>query len=126
MRIRTPRLLLRDFVTDDWADVLAGQRDPRYLRLYRWSDRTEADAQGFVGMFLDQQEERPRTRFQLVITLPDSRRLIGNCGIRRKSGNDHEADIGYDQAPDYWGNGYVTEAARAMVDFGFNELVHRR
>ncbi|MEE9261825.1 MAG: hypothetical protein V3U95_04515 [Dehalococcoidia bacterium] len=33
MRITTDRLL-REFAPDDWVDVLAYQRDPRYLRLY--------------------------------------------------------------------------------------------
>ena len=56
----------------------------------------------------------------------DSGRLIGNCGIRRKPDNDWEADIGFELAPEYWGRGYATEAARAIVDFGFRELeLHR-
>ena len=37
-----------------------------------------------------------------------------------------EADIGYELAPDQWGRGYATEAARAIVAFGFTELrLHR-
>ena len=34
--------------------------------------------------------------------------------------------IGYELAPEQWGNGYATEAARAIVEFGFTELrLHR-
>ncbi|CAI8038109.1 Uncharacterized N-acetyltransferase p20 [Geodia barretti] len=77
-------------------------------------------------MFLDQQREQPRRRFQLVIARRQDDRLIGNCGIRRKPDNDWEADIGYELAHDCWGLGYATEAAGAMVDFGFLELgLHR-
>lgn len=126
MRIVTSRLTLRDFVADDWPSVLAYQRDPRYLRFYPWTGRTEADARDFVKMFLGQQAERPRRKFQLAITLPDSGLLIGNCGIRRKPENDWEADIGYELDPEYWGKGYATEAAQAMVDFGFRELALHR
>jgi RimJ/RimL family protein N-acetyltransferase len=37
-----------------------------------------------------------------------------------------QASIGYEIAPRYWGKGYATEAARAMVAFGFGELrLHR-
>ena len=126
MRITTARLVLREFGTDDWPDVLVYQCDPRYLRFYAWTDRTEAEVRDFVQMFLDQQADRPRRKFQLAITLPDSGRLIGNCGIRRKPENDWEADIGYELAPEYWGRGYATEAALAIVDFGFRELeLHR-
>jgi RimJ/RimL family protein N-acetyltransferase len=52
--------------------------------------------------------------------------LIGNCGIRRKPENEWEADIGYDLAPEFWGQGFATEAARAMAEFGFQELGVRR
>lgn len=126
MRIITDRLVLREFAADDWADVLAYQRDPRYLRFYPWSERTEGDVRDFVRMFVEQQREEPRRRFQLAITLPDSGLLVGTCGIRRKPESDWEADIGFELAPEHWGRGYATEAARAMVDFGFRELgLHR-
>lgn len=126
MQVITERLRLREFASDDWPDVLAYQKDPRYLRFYPWSHRTPSDAQAFVAMFLDQQREQPRRRFQLVIARRQDDRLIGNCGIRRKPDNDWEADIGYELAHDCWGLGYATEAAGAMVDFGFRELgLHR-
>ena len=116
MRIATARLVLREFTADDWPEVLALQRDPRYLRFYAWTDRSEAEVREFVQMFVNQQADRPRRKFQLAITLPDSGRLIGDCGIRRKPGNHWEADIGYELSPEYWGRGYATEAAeRALV-----------
>ena len=126
MHIATERLVLREFVTDDWPDVLAYQRDTRYLRLYPWTDRTEAEVQDFVHEFVDQQTKRPRRKFQLAITLSEGGQVIGNCGIRRKPGNDWEADIGFELAPEYWGRGLATEAALAIVNFGFRELeLHR-
>ncbi len=126
MQLTTARLILREFVEDDWPAVLAYQRDPRYLPYYEWTDRTPGDVQRFVQMFLDQQEEHPRHKFQFAVVLKDKQRLIGNCGIRKASADAHEADIGYELAPDHWGRGYATEAARAIVAFGFTELhLHR-
>ncbi|MCE2500026.1 MAG: GNAT family N-acetyltransferase [Dehalococcoidia bacterium] len=126
MEIRTERLHLREFARDDWRAVLDYQRDPLYLRYYPWTERTEEDARTFVNMFLGWQSEQPRRRFQLVIVRDSDDRLIGNCGIRRKRDNDWEADIGYELAPDCWGHGYATEAAAAIVDFGFGELGLKR
>src|SRR5512139_123541 len=126
MELHTHRLILREFVPADWSVVLAYQRDPRYLKYSDWVDRTPDDAQRFVQMFLDQQAERPRRKFQLAIMLKASGQLIGDCGIRRVAAGAHEADIGYELAADQWGHGYATEAARAIVRFGFAELnVHR-
>ena len=122
MEIVTQRLVLREFVESDWADVLAYQRDPRYLRYYPWSFRTEADVRDFVQLFLDWQWERPRGRYQLALTLKGTRELIGNCGIRRNPDRNGEAEIGYELAPTHWGKGYATEAARVLVNFGFREL----
>ncbi len=120
LELSTQRLILREFVADDWSPVLAYQQDPRYLRFYPWVERSEADAKAFVGMFLDQQREIPRRRFQLAVTLKESGVLIGSCGIRRKPDNDWEADIGYELAPKHWGCGYATEAAQSIVNFGFS------
>ena len=125
MQIETERLVLREFGEDDWRAVLEYQRDPLYLRYYSWEDRSEADARAFVEMFREWQWELPR-RFQLLIVYRENDELIGNCGIRRKPDNEWEADIGYELSPRYWGCGYATEAARAMVDFGFRHLGLRR
>jgi RimJ/RimL family protein N-acetyltransferase len=117
---------LREFDEDDWPDVLAYQSDPRYLRYYPWTGRTPEDVQGFVQMFIAQQHEDPRAKYQLAIDLKSASHIIGNCGIRMKSAGAHEADIGFELAPQHWGRGYATEAARAMIGFGFTELgLHR-
>ena len=77
-------------------------------------------------MFLAQQQERPRIKFQLAVVLKSSQQLIGDCGIRLKAADAHEGDIGYELSPNYWGHGYATEAARAIVEFGFTRLrLHR-
>jgi ribosomal-protein-alanine N-acetyltransferase len=52
--------------------------------------------------------------------------LIGNCGIRCKPENEWEADIDYELAPEYWGRGFATEAARTMVELGFQDMGVRR
>jgi ribosomal-protein-alanine N-acetyltransferase len=126
MIITTKRLVLREFEEQDWSSVLAYQSDPRYLRYYDWSERTEKDVRAFVHMFIAQRETEPRTKFQLAITLASNGQLIGNCGIRKKTPDAQEADIGYELDPRYWGYGYATEAVRTMLAFGFRELALHR
>lgn len=128
MRLTTERLLLREFVEGDWPDVLEYQRDQRYLRFYNdsWAQRTDEEIRGFVRTQIEQQRDEPRAKFQLAICLQADGVLIGNCGIRMKSAGATEAEIGYELAPEHWGRGYATEAARAMLAFAFDELrVHR-
>jgi len=126
MEITTTRLVLREFTESDWPDVLAYQSDPLYLRYYPWTERTPESVQEFVRMFLAQQQEQPRIKFQLAMVLQSDGRLIGNCGLRMKAAEAKEGDIGYELSPQHWGQGYATEAARAMVEFGFSQLrLHR-
>jgi [ribosomal protein S5]-alanine N-acetyltransferase len=126
MQLDTPRLIMRDFAPDDWPAVLAYQQHPLYLRYNDWTERTPAAVRQFVQMFIDQQQHDPRLKFQLALVLKDTGDLIGNCGIRRRAPDAHEADIGYELAPEHWGRGYATEAVRAILRFGFVELkLHR-
>ena len=126
MELVTERLILREFRGDDWPAILAYQSDPLYLRYYEWTERTPEAVQALVQMFLDQQREQPRRKFQLAVTLMPDRQLVGTCGIRMDSADAREGDVGYELSPKHWGQGYATEAARAMVRFGFAELgLHR-
>ena len=119
MKIETERLILREFTMDDWPEVSAYQSDPLYQRFYPETERTPTQARKFVQMFLDQQREEPRRKFQLAVTLKTDPKLIGNCGLRLDRADACQADIGYEFSPDHWGKGYATEAAQAMVCFGF-------
>jgi len=126
MILTTDRLRLREYASDDWRAVLAYQSDSRYLRYYPWTQRTAEDVQAFVQRFIDWQDEQPRTRFQFAITLRAGGWLIGSCGIRKETATAQQADLGYEIAPSHWGHGYATEAARAVLAFGFNDLeLHR-
>ena len=77
-------------------------------------------------MFLDWQRDRPRTKFQLAIEPKENKQLIGTCGIRINNVDLREANIGYELNSQFWGKGYATEAALAILRFGFEELgMHR-
>ncbi|WP_460208146.1 GNAT family N-acetyltransferase [Scytonema sp. NUACC21] len=122
MILSSKRLILREFIQEDWQAVFDYQADARYLEFYEWETRTETEVQSFVQMFLKQQQQVPRTKFQLAIVLKSEGKFIGNCGIRKIKPELSEASLGYEIAPDYWGKGYATEAARTMIKFGFEEL----
>jgi ribosomal-protein-alanine N-acetyltransferase len=117
--LRTERLVLREFAVGDWVATHAYECDPRYLRFYERDAVTERQAQALVYAFITWQGEQPRSKVQLAITLAQTGELIGNVGLRRDTPTDPLADMGYEMAPDHWGRGYASEAARAMVEWGF-------
>lgn len=54
-----------------------------------------------------------------AITLRGENRLIGAVGLTPEKDT---AELGYWLSPAHWGRGIATEAARALVDFGFERL----
>ena len=62
----------------------------------------------------------------VVFMTPDGEgTLIGSAGLHVDPPHRH-AEIGYVLGIDRWGKGYATEAARAIVEFGFGTLrLHR-
>ena len=49
-------------------------------------------------------------------------KMIGTCSYGSWAREDYRAEVGYVLNRRYWGQGYMAEAVRAIVDFGFREL----
>ena len=48
-------------------------------------------------------------------------KIVGSVDFNHRH-EDDVLEIGYTLHPDYWGRGYVPEAARALIDLAFKEL----
>ena len=126
MQIETDRLTLREFRDDDWQPMADYWSDPRYQRYYPEMVSPESIVRDLVSRFLAAQDEEPRRMGQLAIERKDDGRMIGNCGVRVNAPEHREGNIGYELNPDEWGQGFGTEAARAILRFGFEDLgLHR-
>ena len=79
MKIITERLILHEFLLNDWPAVLAYQQNHRYLEFYRFSTLIGSDTEEFVQWYLDEQTESPRNRVQLAVVLKETSELIGNA-----------------------------------------------
>jgi RimJ/RimL family protein N-acetyltransferase len=117
--IRTARLLLRPFAADDldglqaavWGDPLVTKYLPGGQP--RPVERTQMIIDHFLTCW-----QRP-TEAAWAVTLPDSGRLIGECGMSILPDPAEGVEIFYGLAVDCWGKGYATELARACLRFGF-------
>ena len=112
--IETERLLLRPLTVSD-ADTIAlladNKRVAEMLSTMPYP-YTVADAR----TFLDQIGNRP----VFAITDKATATLMGVIGLAKA--NDRSAELGYWLGEPYWGNGFATEAAHAVIDWGFSEL----
>ena len=125
MQLETHRLLIREFAPGDETDVHEYASDAQVVRFMPWGPNTMAQTREFHAKKLAP-HPGPRVEYELAIVLKAERKLVGGVGMRIKNVAQREADIGYVLNRRYWNQGIITEAARAMLDFGFGELkLHR-
>ena len=60
------------------------------------------------------------------ITLDGDRRVIGDCTLWHIESESGCAELGYELNRSYWGRGIASEAASAVVEFGFNGMLLNR
>lgn len=128
--IETPRLVIREFAARDLEAVHAYSSSLEVTRFLVWGPNTLAESKQAVRAYLNDQTELFRTNFDLAIWLKGSKRraplLIGAVGLKLTDRENRTGDIGYVLHPEYWGQGYVLEAAHALMAAGFNELELQR
>jgi ribosomal-protein-alanine N-acetyltransferase len=80
---------------------------------------TEEDAVSWLNFV--QQGFKNRERFVFAIVWKETGQFIGAIGLHL-SGRHNTAELGYWLGQPFWGKGFMTEAANAVVKFGFAEL----
>lgn len=117
--LQTERLILRDYVADDWRACHEYASQPRVVQFMPWGPNDEAATRDFIARCMEKAAKTPRTDWEVAVVLRDQNRLIGGCGIGLGEADRRSAGIGYCYNPEYWGHGYATEAASALLQFGF-------
>ena len=124
--LETPRLVLRDFAMSDFEAVHAWSSREDVTRFLIWGPNNKAQTRTALRDFKQDQRRRPRICWELAVTLKETGRLIGGAGIRLNDWEERTGELGYVLHPDYWGQGYASEAAWVMLNEGFGELgLHR-
>ena len=67
--ITTPRLVLRDFIENDWEVVHEYGSDAEVARYMPWGPNTEEDTRAFIARAIASRSEEPRTKFELAVTI---------------------------------------------------------
>lgn len=125
-KVETERLLLRGRVPADvdvWAAFLAEPDVLRYLPKRAITPRERAE-RSFSGISLGWQQH-PVSDVGWVITLKGDGQLIGWCGAGTIEGS-NEAELVYSLGKPYWGQGFATESARALIRYCFEHTSWER
>ena len=113
-QLATERLVLRAPDEADLDDLvrLADNRRIAEMLTRVPHPYNERDARAFLAM----SNNGNGSGAIFAVTLAETGQFIGTAGL---SARDHGLELGYWVGEPYWGMGYATEAAHALVDLGF-------
>ncbi len=122
--LRSERLLLRQFVDSDLANVYKGLSDPEIIKYYGVSYKTLEDTKVQMQFFEDL--FRQGTGIWWAVCSIDNKTFYGAGGLNSLSKEHKKAEIGFWLLTDFWGQGIMTEAMPIICSYGFNDLgLHR-
>jgi [ribosomal protein S5]-alanine N-acetyltransferase len=116
--LETPRLILRPLELSDAKDVqrLAGEPEIARTTLAIPHPYPDGVAEQYLATLTEKFNQRNEVNF--AVTRIHSGELIGAACLRLELEHDR-GEVGYWIGKPFCGQGYATEAARAIVDYGF-------
>jgi RimJ/RimL family protein N-acetyltransferase len=125
--LETERLVLRPFADADLAAFHAIRSQPEVVRFLYEDPLTLEQARKKVERLVASQAlEAEEQWLAAAVTLRASGEFIGDVAFQWMSVQHRTGEIGFTMDPAHQGRGYATEAARAMLDWGFGTFgLHR-
>ena len=119
--LRTSRLLLRPFADSDGPALFAMHSNVEVMRYWdsppwREPERSERFIAAARQLAVD------GTGMRLAVERVSEATFLGWCGIARWNPEFRSAALGYCLDESAWGQGYGTEAARALLEWAFDTL----
>ncbi len=123
-KLKTDRLLLRQFNENDLENVFKGLSHPEIIQYYGVSYQTLEDTREQMKFFADL--ELTGTGIWWAVCSLDNQTFYGAGGLNNLSKAHKKAEIGFWLLTDFWGKGIMTEAMPLICDYGFEQLgLHR-
>lgn len=122
--IKTERLILRNIAMGDVDDMYEYAKTSLVGPTAGWKPHGSTyETKAVIASFLGNQSRGDLGVWSIVLI--DTGKMIGTIELYNYVPK-FFAELGYSLNPSFWGMGYATEAARAVVDYGFNVLRLRR
>lgn len=121
MKLETERLLLKEINESHVEDILKIRSNEVINQFVkRNSPKNNYDALQFI-LTIKERTQNNQTVY-MGICLKDQPNLIGTICLWNFSDDRKTAEVGYELLPDYHRKGIMSEALKAVLDHGFNEL----
>lgn len=119
--LETERLLLRRVAVTDVKEIMELRSNPETMKFIpRPLVKTKDEALEHINMI--EAKIIANEGINWAITIKGNPKLIGVIGHYRIQPENHRCEIGYMILPQYNGKGYVTEAIKVVLEYGFHVL----
>ena len=124
IQLETDRLILRDYNSDDFEEYYRLMSDDRTM--YYLQDLKQSSIDAARNSFNEELEDRDsndRKFYFFQMELKESRETVGNVGytVTDNTPEGKTVHLGYFSYPKFWGNGYMSEAVKRVLEFAFAE-----
>jgi RimJ/RimL family protein N-acetyltransferase len=120
--LETERLILRHLTRADLDPLYALYRDPEIRRYFPEGTLTYEETRDELEWYLNGHPAHPQLGLWATIHKA-SNQFIGRCGLLPWTIDQRqEVEVAYLLAKEYWGQGLGTEAAQAILNYGFEQL----
>ncbi len=120
--LETERLAFRRLLPSDLDDLYALYRDPEMRRYYPEGTLTYEETKEELEWFLNGHPAHPELGLWATIH-KQSNQFIGRCGLLPWTiDGQHEVEVAYMIAKNYWRQGLGSEAAQGILNYGFEQL----
>jgi len=110
----------------DFADEFTKTlNDPKIFEYLPESVPDLNDIKNLIERFIERDIQNEKVGFagtNLAIISKDTNDILGWCGLQPFEPMPEKKEIFYGLSPKYWNNGYMTEAAESVLEYGFKEL----
>ena len=123
--ITTKRLILREFCREDLEEIAKILSNQDVMKFALSGPYSFEETKTFLDNCLQRYARRGVGLF--AVCLKVDKKVIGYCGYYFQVIDEkEEVEIGYRLDPTYWGQGFATEAAIAVKEYGFRTLGYKR
>lgn len=118
--IHTDRLKLIQIKQKHLGDLFDLFSEPQVTQYYNIVTLTKKqEAQKYLDWFESRYKEGAGIRWGICLKEDDT--VMGTIGFNNYT-SQHRANIGYDLRSEFWNRGIISEALKAVVEFGFSKL----
>ncbi len=125
IEIETERLLLKNISYED-RNFILNQFSNDAINTYLYDAEplnSLLEADELINFYF---QPEPRMQHRWILNLKSNSAKIGTCGFHCWDKNKDCVEIGYDLQKEYWGQGLMMEALKAILDFAKSEMMVRQ